>query len=71
MVPWAHPSPQFEPNNIPIGSVVFAQLTAESALVGRPFSLQNCPFSWGIWTPSNTWFFEPTRVLNPNGILIG
>ena len=32
---------------------------------------QNCPFPWGIWTPSNTWFLGPTRVLNPNGISIG
>jgi len=32
---------------------------------------QNCPFPWGIWTPSNTWFLEPTQAQNPNGILIG
>jgi len=25
----------------------------------------------GTWTPSNTWFVGPTRVLNPNGILTG
>ena len=25
----------------------------------------------GMWTPSNTWFLGPTRVLNPNGIWIG
>jgi len=29
------------------------------------------PSHGGIWTPSNTWFSEPTQVLNPNGILIG
>ena len=39
--------------------------------MGRPFPPQNCPFPWGIWTPSNTWFPRPTRVLNPNGISIG
>jgi len=38
---------------------------------GTPFPPQNCSFSWGIWTPSNTWFREPTRVLDPNGISIG
>jgi len=38
--------------------------------MGRPFPPQNCPFPWGIWTPSNTWFPGPTRVLNPNGIWI-
>ena len=37
---------------------------------GRPFTPQNCPFPWGIWTPSNTWFLGPTRVHNPNGISI-
>jgi len=30
-----------------------------------------CPFPWGIWTPSNTRFLEPIRVLNPNEISIG
>ena len=42
------------PNSISIGSTVFAQMTAE-----YPYTLQwdassppqNCPFSWGIWTP--------------------
>jgi len=29
-------------------------------------SPQNCPFPWGIWTPSNTWSLGPTQVLNPN-----
>jgi len=29
-------------------------------------SLASC-----MWTPSNTWFLEPTRILNPNGISIG
>jgi len=24
-----------------------------------------------MWTPFNTWFLVPTRVLNPNGISIG
>ena len=37
----------------------------------RPFPPQNCPFPWGIWTPSNTWFPRPTEVLNPNSISIG
>jgi len=54
---------------IPIGSAVFAQTTIEC-----PYTLQwdshsppnICPFPWGIWTPSNTWFIGPTQVLNPN-----
>ena len=32
--------------------------------MGRPFPPNNCRFPWGIWTPSNTWFLRPTRVLN-------
>jgi len=38
--------------------------------MGAPFP-QHCLFLWGIWTPSNTWFPGPTRVLNPNSISIG
>jgi len=34
---------------------------------GTPLPPQNCPFPCGIWTPSNSWFPGPTRVLNPNG----
>jgi len=57
-----------------IGSAVFAQFTAE-----YPYTLQQAaPFPQkfplpmgGIWAPSNTWFLGPTRILNPNGILIG
>ena len=33
--------------------------------------LQKCPFSWGICTPSNTYFLGPTWVHIPDGILIG
>jgi len=36
-----------------------------------PFSLKLAPFHEGSAPPSNTWFIRPTRVLNPNGILIG
>ena len=31
----------------------------------------NCPFAWGIRAESDTWFLGPTRVHNPNGILVG
>jgi len=38
---------------------------------GTPSPLKIAPSYGGIWTPpSNTWFPEPTRVLNPNGISI-
>jgi len=35
--------------------------------MGRPF-LQTCLFPWGIWIPSETRFFGPAPVHNPNGI---
>jgi len=42
-----------------------------SGMPGHVLSPNNCPFAWGIWVPSNTCFFGPTRVRNLNGILIG
>jgi len=58
------------PNGTSIASAVFAQMTAEC-----PYSLQRfacsplkiAPSYEGIWTPGNTWFIRPTRVLNSNG----
>jgi len=62
-------------NGISISSAIFAQMTTQC-----PYTLQwatpspsklPLPILWGMWTPSNTWFLGPTRVLNPNGISIG
>ena len=39
--------------------------------IGRPFPGQIAPSHGGSQSPSNTWFLGPTRVLNPNCILIG
>ena len=39
--------------------------------MGRHLKLSLSTEGSGVWTPSNTWFLEPTRVLNPNGISIG
>ena len=40
--------------------------------MGRPSPPSKLPPSHGgIWAQSNTWFFWPTRILNPNGISIG
>jgi len=39
--------------------------------MGRPFRLKITPFRGESGPPSNTWFPEPTRVHNPNGISIG
>ena len=78
MLPWAHPSPNPKRHvYISIGSGVFAHLAGECpyTLQWVAFPPQNCPFSWGIWTPSKsdrpTWFPELTRVLNSNDISIG
>jgi len=61
------------PNGIAIGLAISAQMTAESPYTlqwDAPLPPQNCPFPWGIWTPS-TWFSGLTRVLDPNVISIG
>jgi len=69
VVPWVHPSS----NGISIGTAVFAQLIAECSytLQWAAPSHENCPFPWGIWIPSNAWFFGPIRAHKPNGISIG
>jgi len=62
------------PNGISIGSSVFAQMTAECLYTlqwDALFPLKIAASHGGIWTPSNTWFFRPIRVLNPNVISIG
>jgi len=65
------PPESTNPNGKSIGSVVSAQLTAESSytLMGNP-DPHNCPFSWGSGPPSDSWFLGPVWALNPNGILI-
>ena len=68
----AHPT--HNPSDISIGSTVFAEMAAKCPYtfgMGRPFPASELPLPMGIWTPSNTWLPGPTRVVNPNGILIG
>jgi len=59
------------PHGISIGSAVFTQsvpiLYNGPSLLPSKFPL---PIGWSA-PPSNTWFPGPTRVLSPNGILIG
>jgi len=54
------------PNCISIGSAVFAQITAGSryTLQWAPLFPKIAPSHAEMWTPSNTWFLWPTRVLN-------
>jgi len=62
------------PNGIPIGSAVFAQTTVECPCTLHWVACSSpklCPFPWGSGPPSNTWFFRPTQVLNPNGSSVG
>ena len=61
------------PNGILNGSAMFAQLTAEcrQACPCMSFPLKIAPSHGAIWTPSNTWFLEPTLAQNPNCISIG
>jgi len=63
------PMQAHNPNGTSIGSAVYAQVTAECPYTLQWFACfpQNWPFAMGIWTPCNTWFLGPTRVLNPNG----
>jgi len=70
MIPWAQPSPQPNGRFCTDDRRVSLYFTMGRPM-GRPFSPQNRPFPWGIWTPSNTWFLGPTRVPNLNGISIG
>ena len=62
------------PNGSTIGSVIFAQITAECPYTlqwDAPFSLKIAVSHEGICTLSNAWFPGSTRVLNPNDISIG
>ena len=68
------PTRVHNPNAISTGSAIFEQLTAQCPynlqwVAPTPSPLKIVP-SMGIWIPSNTWFLETNRVLNPNGILI-
>jgi len=55
------------PNGISIGSVIFAQMTAECLYTLQWFAcfpLKIASSHVGIWTSRNTWFIWPTRVRN-------
>jgi len=59
-----------------IGSAVFAQRTVECPITlqwaaASPFPKKLAPSLGRSGPPSNTWYLQPTRVINPNGILIG
>jgi len=65
MVPWVHSSPNTKRNLNRFSR--FCTVHGRASLyftTGRPFPHQNCPFSWTIWTPSNTWFVGPPEFSN-------
>ena len=70
MLPWAHPSTQSKWHLDRFNHFC----TAYGSVVGHAricLSTKNCPFAWGHLDPlSTTWFLEPTRTHNPNGISI-
>ena len=75
MLPWTYTRVQ-KPNGISIGSAVFAQLTGEGRYslqlaAPSPSPLKLCLPIRRSGPTSNTWFFGPIRVHNPNGISIG
>jgi len=67
------PTRVHNPNGKSIGSAVSAHLTAESryTLEWSTLSPKIAPSRGGSGPPSNSWFPEPDRVHNPNGISIG
>jgi len=61
------------PNGTSIGSVVFAQMTAECLYTLQWFAcfpLKIAPSHVGIWTSCNTWFIGPRQVRKANVNLI-
>jgi len=73
MVPRVHPSSQ--PKRHLDRSAVFCTDDRRVSLyftMGRLFPLKiTLSYEGDLDPPSNTWFPESTRVLNPNGISIG
>ena len=61
------------PNGISIGSAVFAQLSADVAILynGPLLSPKIAPSNGTCRPQSNTWFLGPTGIHIPNGVPIG
>ena len=57
-------------NGISIGSAVLHSSPHSVPVLynGPALPLSKLPLPMGAWTPSNTWFLGPTRVLNPISI---
>jgi len=57
------PTRVHNPNGKLISSAIFA--TSRHSVDRHVLSPNNCPFTWGIWVPSNTCFLGPIRAHNP------
>ena len=73
MIPWASPSAQSKRHHDRFSRFCTNNRRALQCpfTMRRPFLLKIAHTREGPGSPSNTWFLEPTRVLNPNGIAIG
>ena len=72
MVLWAHPSPQPKRHLHRFSRFCTAHPSVPILYNGIPLSPSKLPLPMvGSGPTSNTWFAGPTRVHNPNGILIG
>jgi len=72
MIPWAHSSPQPKRHLDRFSRFRTGDRTVSLQFtMGLPFPLKIVPSHGEPGPPSNTWFLELTRVLNPNGISIG
>jgi len=71
VIPWAHPRPQPKRHLDRYRGICTDDRSVSKFTMKRPFPLKLAPSQGWIWTPSNTWFLGPTRVLNTSGISIG
>ena len=71
VLPLAHPSPQTKRQINRFGRSCTAHGRKSLYLQWALLAPKIASSDGGIWTPSNTWFPGPTRLLNPNGMSIG
>ena len=62
------PARVFIRNGMSIGLAVFSTAHRRMSHYFTTFSPKIAPSTWGIGSPSNTWYLWPTRVINPTGI---
>jgi len=64
MLSWAHLSPNPKQQCISIASALLHSWKQRVATLYNGLLHSKLPLPVGIWIPTNTWFLEPTRVLN-------